>query len=274
MRGFFRSIWIVAYRELLRFVQDPPRLITSFATPLLFLVMFGAGFNRMIGTLSPGINFIQFMFPGVVAMTVLMTALMSGLSIVWDREIGFLREVLVAPLSRSGIVVGKAVGGAAVAVMQGVMMLVLAPLIGVPLSLPLVLELVLALIVVAMSIAGLGVLIAARMRSQQGFHMVMQIVVMPLIFLSGVFFPVNNVPRVLEVLAKLNPFTYGVDAIRQLVLGDQLAAAARMGPAPGVTALGVNVLGHSMGVVEDLALVVAIGSVLMALAIWSFSRQD
>lgn len=274
MRGFFRSIWIVAYREFLRFAQDPPRLITSFATPILFLVMFGAGFSRMIGAVSPGVDFLKFMYPGVVAMTVLMTALMSGLSIVWDREIGFLREVLVAPLSRSGIVVGKAVGGAAVAVLQGVVMLVLAPLVGVSLSVPAVFGLVLALAVVAMAIAGLGVLIAARMRSQQGFHMVMQIAVMPLIFLSGVFFPVNNVPRALEIVAKLNPFTYGVDAIRQLMLGGQVFAAAGTGPPAGATALGVTVLGHTMGVVEDLVLVAAIGSALMALAVWSFSRQD
>src|SRR4030043_2072535 len=134
MADVFRGMWVVAYRELLRFVQERSRMFSSFAMPLLFLVIFGAGFNRVIGMLTPGVDFIQFMYPGIIAMTVLMNSVMSGLSVVWDREFGFLKEILVAPLGRSGIVLGKAAGSATVAVMQGVIMLVLAPLLSVSLS--------------------------------------------------------------------------------------------------------------------------------------------
>ena len=128
----FRATWVVAYRELLRFVSERSRLFSSFAMPLLFLVIFGAGFNRIIGTMTPGVDFIQFMYPGIIAMTVLMNSVMSGLSVVWDREFGFLKEILVAPLGRSGIVLGKALGSAAVAIMQGIIMLILAPVLAFP----------------------------------------------------------------------------------------------------------------------------------------------
>jgi ABC-2 type transport system permease protein len=218
MAGSLRGVWVIAYRELLRFIQERSRMISSFAMPLLFLVIFGAGFNRIIGAVIPGVNFIQFMYPGLIAMTVLMNSVMSGLSVVWDREFGFLKEILVAPLGRSGIVLGKAVGSAAVALMQGIVMLVLAPIVGVSLSPILVAELIPMLIVISLSLSGLGVLVASRMRSQQGFQVVVQLIIFPLIFLSGVFFPVNDVPVWLAVLSKANPLTYGVDAIRQLFL--------------------------------------------------------
>lgn len=134
------AIRVVAYRELLRFVQEKSRLISSFAMPLLFLVIFGAGFTRTIGPMAPGVDFVQFIYPGIIAMTVLMNSVMSGLSVVWDREFGFLKEILVAPIARSGIVLGKAAGAAMVAVMQGSIMLVLAPLVGVSLTPLLVLK--------------------------------------------------------------------------------------------------------------------------------------
>src|SRR3990172_2392652 len=177
MADIFRATWVVSYRELLRFMQERTRLFSSFAMPLLFLVIFGAGFNRIIGALTPGVNFIQFMYPGIIAMTVLTNSLMSGLSIVWDREFGFLKEILVAPLARSGIVLGKAVGAATVAVGQGIVMLVLAPFLGVALTPLLVLELIPMLIIISVSLSGLGVLIASRMRSQQGFQIVMQVII-------------------------------------------------------------------------------------------------
>jgi len=262
MADMFRAIWVVAYRELLRFISERSRLLSSFAMPLLFLVIFGAGFNRIVGTMTPGVDFIQFMYPGIIAMTVLMNSVMSGLSVVWDREFGFLKEILVAPLARSGIVLGKALGGAAVAIMQGIVLLVLAPILGVSLSLMMVIKLIPVLFVISVSLSGLGILVASRMRSQQGFQMVVQIIIMPLIFLSGVFFPVNNVPALLEVISKINPLTYGVDAIRQLFLGE------------GSSAIGVTVMGHTMTVFEDVLIVTIMGVVLLSLAIWSFSKQE
>jgi len=259
------AIRVVAYRELLRFVQERSRIVSSFAMPLLFLVIFGAGFTRTIGTMAPGVDFVQFIYPGIIAMTVLMNSVMSGLSVVWDREFGFLKEILVAPIARSGIVLGKAVGAAMVAVMQGTILLVLAPIVGVSLTVPMVLKLIPLLIVISMSLSGLGLLVASRMRSQQGFQLMVQLIIFPLIFLSGVFFPVNNVPTWLEIASKLNPLTYAVDSVRQLFLAGSGDAAA---------AIGVTVLGHTMTALQSVGVVASFGLVLLLLATWSFNRQE
>ena len=261
-----RATWVVAYRELLRFVSERSRLFSSFAMPLLFLVIFGAGFNRIIGTMTPGVDFIQFMYPGIIAMTVLMNSVMSGLSVVWDREFGFFKEILVAPLGRSGIVLGKALGSAAVAIMQGIIMLILAPILGISITPMLVIKLIPVLFVISVSLSGLGVLVASRMRSQQGFQIIVQIIIMPLIFLSGVFFPVNNVPAWLEVISKINPLTYGVDAIRQLFLGGVMGQ--------GGHTIGVTVLGHTMTILQDMLIVAIFGIVMLLIAAWSFSKQE
>ena len=271
MEEVYRATWVVAYRELLRFIQERSRLFSSFAMPLLFLVIFGAGFNRIIGAMTPGVDFIQFMYPGIIAMTVLMNSVMSGLSVVWDREFGFLKEILVAPLGRSGIVLGKAVGSATVAVMQGIVMLVLAPILGVTLTPMLIVKLVPLLVVLSVSLSGLGILVASRMRSQQGFQIIVQIIIFPLIFLSGVFFPVNNVPTWLEAISKINPLTYGVDAIRQLFLGGEIAAT---GGGNGSYVIGVTVLGHTMTIFEDVLVVAIFGIVMLLIAAWSFSKQE
>ncbi len=273
MESVFRGMWVVAYRELLRFVQERSRIFSSFAMPLLFLVIFGAGFNRIIGTMAPGVDFIKFMYPGIIAMTVLTNSVMSGLSVVWDREFGFLKEILVAPLGRSGIVLGKAAGSATVAVGQSIVMLVLAPILGVSLTPLLVIELIPMIIVISVSLSGLGVLIASRMRSQQGFQLIVQLIIFPLIFLSGVFFPVNNVPTWLGFISKINPLTYGVDAIRQLFLGGQVASlGGTMGQ--GNYAIGVTIFGHTMTVLEDMLVVIIFGAILLSTAAWSFSKQE
>ena len=260
MTIFFRTIWVIAYRELLRFVHDRPRLFSSFSMLVIFLIIFGAGFGRLIGQMMPGVDYIQFMYPGILAMTVLMTSVMSGISIVWDREFGFLKEVLVSPLSRTGVLAGKAVGAATIAIIQGAIMLVLAPIVNVPINLGTVLALLPLLLVLSLSLSGLGLLIGARMRSQQGFQIVMQLVIFPMMFLSGIFFPVSGVATWLEVLSKLNPVTYGIDAIRQVFLGTEVA--------------GVTVFGHTMGIVDSAIVVAMVGIVLLNTAIWVFNRQE
>ena len=256
----FRTIWVIAYRELLRFVQDRPRMVSSFSMPIIFLIIFGAGFGRLIGQMMPGVDYIQFMYPGILAMTVLMTSVMSGVSIVWDREFGFLKEVLVSPLSRSGVLVGKAVGAATIAIIQGAIMLVLAPIVNVPINLGTVLALLPLLLILSLALSGLGLLIGARMRSQQGFQIVMQLVIFPMMFLSGIFFPVSGVATWLEVLSKLNPVTYGIDAIRQVFLGTEVA--------------GVTVFGHTMGIVDSAIVVSMAGVVFLTIAIWAFNKQE
>lgn len=266
MQEVYRGIWVISYRELLRFSRQRSRVLGSFGMPLLLLAVFGAGFNRTIGNLTPGVDFLKFVYPGIITMTVLMSSLFAGLSVVWDREFGFLREVLVAPLSRTGVILGKAVGGGLVALAQGLVLLLLAPVVGLSLSPVVILQVIPLLALVSLTLSGLGILVATQMRSQQGFQVVMQLMIFPLMFLSGIFFPVNNVPAWLQVVSKANPLTYGVDAIRQVMLG--------VSPAGDGAALGVTVFGHTMGVLEDAALLGVLALVLMTAAVWSFNRQE
>lgn len=263
MTEIWRGTWVVSYRELLRFVNERSRLVGSFAQPLLFLVIFGAGFGNLIGSLAPGVDFIQFMYPGIIAMGVLTTSLFAGVSVVWDREFGFLRELLVAPLGRAGIVLGKAIGACVVAVLQVFLMLLIAPVVGVDLDVGMVALLVPVVFVLSIALSGLGILVASFMRSQQGFQLIIQLLIFPLIFLAGVFFPVNQAPDWLQVLSKFNPLTYGVDAIRQVFLGSDAAAS-----------LGVTVGGHIMTLPEEVALMAVFAIVLLGAAVWGFNRQE
>ena len=212
----------------------------------------------------------RFMYPGVVAMTVVMTSLFSGLSVVWDREFGFLKELLVAPLSRSGIVLGKAAGASLVALAQTAVRLLPARAFGItpgPLTLAMLLVAVAEL---SLAVAGLGILVASRMRSQQSFQVVMQLLLFPLLFLSGAFFPVNNLPAWLGFVVRCNPVTYGIDAIRQLLLGAAVAAS----DGGRVALAGVTSFGRVLHVPEELGLVALLGLLFMAAAAASFGRQE
>jgi ABC-2 type transport system permease protein len=235
--------------------------------PLVFLVIFGAGLNRSMGTLTGGIDYL--MYPGIIAMTVFMSSLMSGLSVVWDREFGFLKEVLVAPLSPTGVVFGKALGAATIALVQALVLLLLAPLVGVHVSVRLVVELVPLLLLISFALSGLGLLISSGMHSQQSFQLVMQIVVFPLTFLAGIFFAVNDVPTWMAVISKLDPLTYGVDAIRRLFLEGQVPASAA-----GNRLFGVDVLGHTTSLSDDILVVALLGVILLAAAALTFGRQE
>ncbi len=273
MTDILQGTWVIAYRELLRFVTQRTRMLSSIFMPLIFFAIFGAGFNNFIPNLASGVDFIKFVYPGIIAQTVLQSSVMSGISIVWDREFGFLKEILVAPLGRTGIVLGKVAGSAIIAVGQAIIMLILAPIIGITLTPLIVAELIPIAILISFSLSGLGVLIASRMKSQQSFQIIIQIIIFPLMFLSGIFFPVNNVPVWMEVIAKINPVTYGVDAIRQLFLGQEITAAGgTLGQA--ARSIGVTVFGHTMTMGQDIIVVVAIGIILLSTAIWAFSRQD
>ena len=272
MVEIYRGVWVVAYREILRFFQERSRMMSSFAFPLMFLVVFGAGFNRIVGPMGEGINFIQFIYPGILAMTVLMSSMFSGMSIVWDREFGFLKEILVAPISRTGIIFGKAIGGCVTAIIQGIILLLLSPFLGITITPLIALKYFLLIIPLALSLSGLGIFVATRMRSQQGFQMVMQLLIFPLIFLSGVFFPVDNVPTWLQLLAKLNPLTYGVDSIRQLFLAQD--AATMMLYESVDSGLGITVAGYKMGILEDVLVMVVLGCFLLSAAVWSFNREE
>jgi len=227
------------------------------------MVVFGSGLSGTMGMLAPGVNFSKFIFPGIVGMTVLMTSFTAGVSVVWDREFGFLKEVLVAPISRVAVAVGKTLGGATIALIQGIVMLLFAPIFGVTLPLGVVLKLLPVMFLVAFALSAMGILLASRIKSMEAHQVIMQFLMFPMIFLSGVFFPVGNLPSWMGVLVKVNPATYGVDSIRQLVLGPQLT-----------TSFSLTVLGHTMSIVDDLIVVAAFGVVMAVLAMWSFNVQE
>jgi ABC-2 type transport system permease protein len=239
------------------------RMVISLAFPLLFLTVFGVGLSGSMGMLAPGVDFSKFMFPGIIGMTVLMTSFMSGVSVVWDREFGFLREVLVAPISRVAVAAGKTLGGATLALIQGVIILLFAPLFGVALPLEILPKLIPVMFLVACALSAMGILLASWIKSMEAHQAVMQLLVFPMVFLSGIFFPVNNLPQWMSILVKLNPATYSVDPIRQLVLGTEPAAS-----------LGISVFGHTMSIGEDLIIVAAFGAVMVILAMWSFGNQE
>ena len=260
MTAALRGIYAIWYREALRLRRDRLRLVGHLLSPLLFLLVFGVGLGRTIGVLTPGLDFISFLFPGIVGMSVLMTAFMSGISVVWEREMGFLKEVLVAPIPRASLVIGKILGGATVALIQGIIILLLSPIAGIELTPGVILRLVPLMLLLAASLGGLGVLLASRMYSMEGFQMLMNILVMPMVFLSGIFFPVQNLPIWLGVIVRINPVTYGVDAIRQVMLGD---AAPQL-----------LMFGEPVSITQDILAVSTFGAAIVVLGIWSFSHQD
>ena len=258
-----RGVYTIWYRDILRFWHDKMRMIGSMTFPLLFLFVFGSGLSARMGSLGPGIDFAQFMFPGIIGMTVLMSSFMAGVSVVWDREFGFLKEVLVAPISRASVAVGKTLGAATVALLQGIIMLLLAPLIGVSLSVWTVLALLPLMFLLSASMGSLGILLATRIRSMEAFQAVMQMLLFPMVFLSGVFFPVQELPSWMNFLVKINPATYGIAPIRQVMLG-----------ASPESPFSISLLGHTMSLWDNVAVLALFGLAMILLAMWSFSNQE
>ena len=258
-----RGVYIIWYRDVLRFWHDKMRLIGSITFPLLFLFVFGSGLSARMGFLSPGVNFAQFMFPGVIGMSVLMSSFMAGMSVVWDREFGFLKEVLIAPISRISVAVGKTLGAATVALLQGILILLFAPLIGVSLSVGTVLAVLPLMLLLSISISSLGILLATRIRSMEAFQAIMQMLMFPMVFLSGVFFPLQELPLWMDILVKLNPVTYGIAPIRQVILGTSPDSL-----------FSINWLGHTMSLWDNIMVLAAFGVIMILLAVWSFSNQE
>ena len=193
LRSDLRAVSIVWRRELIRFRRDRLRAVTSLIQPLLFLLVLGTGLSSLAkGSMPPGVSFKAFIYPGVLAMSVMFTAIFSAASIVWDREFGFLREMLVAPVSRSAIVVGKCLGGATIATFQGIIMLALAGLADVPYNPVLLLTLAAELFLLAFTLTSFGVMMAARITQFQAFMALTQMLVLPLFFLSGALYPLHG----------------------------------------------------------------------------------
>ncbi|HKH78786.1 MAG TPA: ABC transporter permease, partial [Solirubrobacteraceae bacterium] len=236
LRSELRAIRVVWKRELIRFGRDRLRILTSLVQPFLFLFVLGTGISTLAAASTHGVNFKTFIYPGVLCMAVMFTAMFSAASIVWDREFGFLREMMVAPVRRSSIVLGKVAGGATVAALQGLIVIAIAGLVEIPYELGLILELFALSLLLAFAITSFGVMFAARINQMQSFMALMQMVIMPMFFLSGAMFSVANLPQWLAVLNRLDPLTYAVDPMRRAVFAHlHISAAARHALDPGVT---------------------------------------
>jgi len=270
-RDDLRGMRMVWRRELIRFGRNRPRILTSMAQPVLFLFVLGTGLSPIIRTgIGAHVDFRTFMFPGVIAMTILFTAIFSAVSIVWDREFGFLREMLVAPVRRGALIAGKTLGGATVATLQGVIMLVLAGLVHVPYSPVLLVSLVGEMVLTALVLTSFGVLLAARMDQVESFQVVMQLFVLPMFFLSGAVFPLSQLPPWLAALTKIDPLTYAVDPMRRNVFAHvHVPPAAARVLDPGVTWWGWH-----LPTALELGLVAVLALAMLGVAMFQFARPE
>ncbi|MBJ7260925.1 MAG: ABC transporter permease [Acidimicrobiia bacterium] len=256
----FRAMLMVWRRDIIRLFRMPTRIITGIAQPILFLFVLGAGLESAVGANgAAGVDYQQYLFPGILAMSVLTSALFSAIAIVWDREFGFLREMLVAPVRRSTLVLGKALGGGSVSVIQGLVLVVLAPIVGVSFTVASFFEMLFFLLLLAFSLTAFGIVVASRMQRMESFQMVMALVLQPMLFLSGAIFPLNALPKWLAVITRLNPATYGVDAIRRVILPQ---------------AAPLEILGSVVPLWFDALVTLGFGVAMLALAVKLFGKTE
>jgi ABC-2 type transport system permease protein len=270
LRHEARAAFVVWQRELIRFVKDPARVVSALVQPVLFLFVLGVGLSSIVNAGNGSVDFKTFLFPGVLATSVLFTAAFSGISMVWDREFGFLREMLVAPVSTMAILTGKCVGGATVATLQSLILLALAGLVGVPYSPVMMLALAGLMFLMAFMITALGMVLAARIKQVQSAMPMVQLIITPLMFLSGALFPLSGLPIWLAVLTQLNPMTYAVEPMRSVVF-DQLHVdpATRATLDPGI------IWNHwQVPVGLQLVLVIVACIVLLFAAVARFARTE
>jgi ABC-2 type transport system permease protein len=245
------TIYIMWLRQMIRYFRSPPRIVAALAQPLLYLLAFGYGFGRIYQMAGQG-NYLTFLAPGILGMSILFTSIFSGMDLIWDRQFGFLKETLAAPVSRLAIMLGRTAGGATVATFQATIVLVLAIVFGFrPHDWLMLIPALLVMFLVALLFTSLGTWFAAMLSDFQGFQMIMNFLVMPMFFLSGAMFPLNNVPNVLAMIARVDPLSYGIDAFRGLLGG----------------------VSH-FGLAVDFAALGALTFILLALASRAFSRIE
>jgi ABC-2 type transport system permease protein len=269
-RSESRAVKTLWRRELIRFAGNRAQTMTWLIQPLLFLFVLGSGLQGLSAASTGGVELKTFIFPGALCVAVLFTAMISAATLVWDRELGFLKEMLIAPVSRTSILAGKCLGGATIAVSQGAIVLALAGLVDVPYDPLLILGALGLLVLLAFTVTAFGVLVAVSIKQAQSFTWVMQLCVFPMFFLSGALYPVAGLPSWLEVLTKINPLTYAVDPMRHLVFSHlDVSEEARKTLDPGVTWFG-----WQLPPLFEAGLVLLLGLAMMAVAIWKFSRTE
>jgi ABC-2 type transport system permease protein len=269
-RSEVRAVRTVWRRDLIRFVNDPRGIAAWLIQPLLFLFVLGPGLQTLSAASTDGVDLTTFMFPGTLCMALVYSAIFSAASLVWDRELGFLRELMIAPVRRSSIIVGKCLGGATIAATQGVVVLALAGLVHVPYDPVLLLGMFGLVVLIAFTITAFGVMVAITIKQARTFTSVVQLFVIPMIFLSGALYPVSDLPTWLGVLNGLNPLTYAVDPMRRLVFDHlDVSEAARQRLAPGVTWWGWRLPSF-----VEVAFVLVLGLALLSIAIFKFTRTE
>ncbi len=245
------AVYILWKRELIRYFRSRARLVGSLGQPLLFLVALGFGLGPVFQRAGQG-NYFQFLGPGVICMGILFTGVFAGIQVIWDRQFGFLKETLVAPVSRFEIMLGKTLGGATVAFIQGLFVLVLAVIVGFRIESFILLPIaLLAMFLIALFFTALGISIASTLEDMQGFQLIMNFVVQPTFFLSGALFPLSGVVSFLSLIAAFDPLSYGVDAVR--------------GSLTGVSHFGLG---------TDLLVLIAISLIVLAIGSYLFSRVE
>ncbi|HEX4964066.1 MAG TPA: ABC transporter permease [Thermoanaerobaculia bacterium] len=246
-----KAIYILWLRELKKYTRSRTQIVASLGQPLLYLLVLGFGLGPVFQKAGRG-SYLQFVAPGVIGMVLLFTSIFSGIALLWDRQFGFLKETLVAPVPRIRVMIGRTLGGATVAMLQGTLMVIVCLIAGFRptslITLPLALVFML---LIATVFAALGVSIGSSLQDMQGFQLIMNFLVMPIFFLSGALFPLNNLPSVLAWVTRLDPLTYGVDGLRGTLIG--------------VT---------HFGLVTDLAVLAAVAVGLLCLGAWRFSKIE
>lgn len=242
-------IYIMWLRQIKKYWRSKARMIGSLGQPILFLLALGFGLNSMFEQAGGG-SYIQFLAPGVIAMSILFTAMFTGIELIWDRQFGFLKETLVAPVARTKIMIGRTLGGATVATLQGILVLIISLFVGFKITHPQLLPLALIfMFLIAILFTALGTAIASRLEDMQAFPLIINFIIMPLFFLSGSLFPLDGIPNGLKIVTMLNPLSYGVDGLRS-----SLGAASHF------------------GLTTDLLVMVSVTIAILGLGSWLFSK--
>ncbi len=220
MRYDLNAIYVIVAREFIKFVRERGRLISTLARPLLWLFLVGGGMSKMVSP-DMGMPYMQFIFPGIIGMTILFSSIFSSISIIWDKEFGFMKEMLVAPVSRFSIVIGKALSGTMVSTFQALIIVLLFPVIGLKLGLGQIILILCISAMLSFCLASLGILIAVFYENLESFSIIMNFIIMPMFFLSGAMYPVKLLPHVLGFFTKINPLTYGIDALKYMIFPER-----------------------------------------------------
>lgn len=249
------AIYTIWLREMKRFLRERSRIIGNISMPFIWLAIMGVGLNSSINLPGVDVSYLSYMAPGIIGMSLLFTSMFSGVSVIWDKQFGFLKEILVAPVSRISIVIGKIVGSSTISLINGTLIIIISIIMGaLPFGSFSFVSLIMAfvfMILVSFTFVGIGLIIASRLNSMEGFQMIMSFLIMPLFFLSGAFFPLDNAPIWMKSLAYIDPLMYGVDGLRYSFIGVS-----------------------RLPIVLDLVVLLGFSTVLIGVAAFLFSRMS